>query len=127
MHVTGRCTALSRDVSIASQALCAAVVARCRLHAAQGAPDRALLALQQALPRLDALRADAAAVQYLWLLCLAAAVLSERQDAGDVLVGCSPKSALSCYCISTTNSLALPSWRAAATAGMHFCCPQLKS
>ena len=54
--------------------------------AAQGAPDEALLALQQALPRLEALHADAAAVQSLWLTCIAAAALSEQQDAGDVLV-----------------------------------------
>lgn len=68
------------------QALCAAVAACCRLHAVQGEPEKALLALQQALPRLQALDADPADVQSLWLLCLAAATLSDSPAAADVMV-----------------------------------------
>ena len=68
------------------QAMCVAVAASCRLHAAQGAPEQALLALQEALPRLQALHADPAQVQSLWLLCVAAAALSDSPAAEDVLV-----------------------------------------
>ena len=70
------------------QALCAAVAASCRLRAAQGAPEQALLTLQDALPRLQALHADPARLQALWLLCVAAAALSDSPAAADVLVRC---------------------------------------
>ncbi len=66
--------------------MCAAVAACCRLHAAQGAPEQALLALQEALPRLEAMHANPAQLQSLWLLCLAAATLSDSPAAEDVLV-----------------------------------------
>ena len=68
------------------QALCAAVAASCRLHAAQDAPEQALLALQESLPGLQALHASSAQLQSLWLLCLAAAALSDSPAAADVLV-----------------------------------------